>query len=284
MTTISTENLVKHQLLGKGGFGEVYRGLYINTPVAIKTLIDTSSNGAFSKEIQILKRLTHPNIVTIIAYDSFHMILELYDSSLKSIKNKEEMSLVARDCMRAISFMHSHNNMCMRHRDIKPENILINYDKSGKIYKASLGDLGLATSCLSKNHGGTRGFTPFIKNGSDRMHDIFALAVSILDAIFDEPVHGAKDSYDNIHDYPKSGNKPTSENNTMYYARQLLPEYFRVISEMLILVHVPGDNENDKKQIVDSILKDWTILYDSNHMSEKIKKSPISRFLNKLTL
>lgn len=283
MDNIPPKHLIEGAFLGSGGFGDVRLGRYIGTPVAVKTLYDSDAenNILFFREVEVLKRLTHPNIVSIITYDSKRIVLELYDSSLRNIKNKEEMCLVARDCMRAISFMHSHENFCMRHRDIKPDNILIKYDKSGAIHRAALGDFGLATTCASKNVGGTRGFMPLIKQSSDRMHDIFALAVSILDAIFKESVHGAKGRYETIKDYPPPGNSPQSRNNTMYYANQLLPQYQVVMSKMLVLVYMPGDTEEEKTEIVKKILEEWEFLYKSLHLSDKITRSPMKRLFNR---
>lgn len=281
--TISPKNLIEGEILGRGSFGEVRMGTYIGTPVAVKILhkSDTKSFKLFLREVDTLKNLTHPNIVSIITYDTKRIVSELYDSSLKRIKNKNEMCLVARDCMRAISFMHSHDNSCMRHRDIKPDNILIKYDKSGSIYKAALGDFGLATACSSKNEGGTRGFTPFIKNSSDRMYDIFALGVSILDAIFEESVHGAKETFEKVSDYPPPGTSPRSRNNTMYYANQLLPEYRTTMSKMLVLVYMPGNSEEEKAEIVEKILVEWDVLYKLQHLPDKITKSPMRRMINR---
>ena len=283
MDNITPQYLTEGGIMGRGGFGEVRRGVYIGTPVAIKSLHadDDSSKKSFLKEVRTLKGLVHPNIVSIIAYDTDRIVLELYDSSLRSISNKEEMSLVARDCMRAIYFMHNHNNSCIRHRDIKPDNILVKYDRDGRIYKAALGDFGLATTCHSKNKGGTRGFMPQILNSSDRMHDIVALAISILDAIFEEKVHGAEGVFQDLKDYPQPGNSPDSRNNTMYYAKQLLELYQIPMFKMLVLVYMPGKTEDNKTQISKDILKDWETIYDIHQVNPKITKSTMSRFLTR---
>lgn len=273
------------KVLGSGGFGEVRVGFYIGTPVAIKILHNTSdirSKIEFDREVQNLKDLTHPNIVSIVAHDSRRIVMELYDSSLKQLKNSKEMCLVARDCMRAISFMHLHNKECMRHRDIKPDNILVNLDQNGNIYKASLGDVGLSTLCTNRNIGGTRGFTPFVKNSSDRMYDVVALGVSILDSIFEEHVHGGMDNYETIEDYPRPGKFPYSRNNTMYYASNLLPVYLKPMSEMLVLSYMPGNSEDEKTTIVLNIQEQWETLYDIERMKKKVSANPIKRLIRKI--
>lgn len=270
------------KILGKGSFGEVRIGTYIGTPVAIKIMHNTHDDVRFStdfeREVQNLKHLTHPNIVSIVAHDSEIIVMELYDSSLKQIRNSKDMCLVARDCMRAISFMHSHNNDCIRHRDIKPDNILVKYDQDGRMYKASLGDVGLSTLCSNKNTGGTRGFTPFIKNSSDRMYDVVALGVSILDAIFEERVHGGRGTYETIDDYPRPGKFSKSDNNTMYFAHQLLPEYYKPMSEMLVLAYMPGNNEDEKTSVLLKLQKEWEELYevemDKYYLESEKKKIP----------
>jgi serine/threonine protein kinase len=46
-------------LIGRGNFGEVYKGEWQGAPVALKTLLP----GESIKEITLLSALNHPNIV-----------------------------------------------------------------------------------------------------------------------------------------------------------------------------------------------------------------------------
>lgn len=54
--------------LGKGSFGEVRKSTWLGVEVAEKRLIIGSDHPSFMQEVEILARLTHPNIVTLIGY------------------------------------------------------------------------------------------------------------------------------------------------------------------------------------------------------------------------
>lgn len=58
-------------MLGKGSFGEVYKGVLINrntnTYVAVKKfLLDPKKRDTIEKEVMAMKEIRHPNIVSFI--------------------------------------------------------------------------------------------------------------------------------------------------------------------------------------------------------------------------
>ena len=148
-------------LLGKGGFGTVYRGkaLKTNQKVAIKRLRISklkaslansklfSGGVSIANEIKILKSLSDdPNIVKILDY-SVHssqehgfIIMEFCDSSLadqiKKVGGVSE-SRCKQYLQQILSGLARIHNSGM-HRDIKPENILL---KDGR---CKIADFGLA--------------------------------------------------------------------------------------------------------------------------------------------
>lgn len=258
---IEEHNLVEEldRVIGEGSFGKVYAGKYSGTPVVIKHLKNPLDREDFLREADFLDNMLHPNIVSILAYDSSRIVLEKYDSDARHLEGDEEVTLVARDCMRGLAYMHTHNG-CTRHGDIKPANILLKFDSSGKLIKAALGDMGLARACHRREMIGTRGYMPFIRGSSDRMHDVFALAVSLLNATFNEYVHGSRDTYDRVADYPMSGPEEDSKDNTMYYANKMSPWMKIPLSQMLVLVHREGDTDQEKTQITLKILEQWEVL------------------------
>ena len=205
--------------LGEGSFGIVTKKLYGVLPVAVKTLKRGSDQEAFEelkREKEYLLTLRHPHIINIIAYDDKNIIMELAHGNASRHFEPQDIYLIGRDCMRALLYMHMHDQ-CIMHGDIKPANIVLygTYDQNGKrrVGKALLADVGLARSC---NHGspgffGTRGFMPKLERGEspNGLHDIFALAVSLM-SMFDlrdlsgAPVYGINKVYDTYYDRKKA--------------------------------------------------------------------------------
>ena len=257
------------RFLGRGAFGEVREGTYCGLPVAIKVLHDTRTMDWFRAELEVLRTFHHPNLVSMIAFDDRRMVLEKFDSDASHIRDYKDLITIARDCMRGIYYMHMHGD-CMRHGDIKPENILIKRDYRGEIYQAALGDLGLSRSCSLSGYTGTPGYMPRIENEVTRMHDIFALAVSLLNASTTENVHASDMIYRTRADYPLVGTSMDSVDNTMVFAATLKEEIRHPIGVMLLLVSHPGNSEEDKRKAVTHILDIWETLHKK--MVDTLKK------------
>nr|XP_018685493.1 PREDICTED: U-box domain-containing protein 33-like isoform X2 [Musa acuminata subsp. malaccensis] len=64
----ATQNFNNSLMIGKGGFGKVYKGFLRNTTVAIKMLHPKSLQGQneFNQEVAVLSKVRHPNLVTLI--------------------------------------------------------------------------------------------------------------------------------------------------------------------------------------------------------------------------
>lgn len=62
-----------HELLGRGAYGEVYRGHWRNLDVAVKIMNineqDDSVRQCASQEVAVLVNMVHPNVVTTFSYD-----------------------------------------------------------------------------------------------------------------------------------------------------------------------------------------------------------------------
>ena len=157
------------QLLGEGGFGKVVKvSSLINHKIyAMKILnLENQENESMSKdqkedyftsEIEILKKLDHPNIVKY--YKSFreddqlYIIMEYFDNGdlndyIKVLKyekdkvKKEEIWNIFFQSISGLSYLHKNNVV---HRDIKPENIFMTKNKIIKI-----GDFGVSAVVQEK--------------------------------------------------------------------------------------------------------------------------------------
>ena len=145
--------------LGEGGFGQVYlvRHKKMNLLRAMKAIPinSKSEKQKTDKEIELLRKLDHPNIVKLFEYfsddDKYYLITEycrggdLFDL-IKKKKRFSEMSAayIMYQIFHALIYCHKVHHLI--HRDIKPENIVIfrqNYDGE-ELYDVKLIDFGIS--------------------------------------------------------------------------------------------------------------------------------------------
>lgn len=145
--------------IGKGGFATVYKATWMNMTVAMKKILAVEEMSVhltpedridlFHRELKIMSRLRHPNIVTVMGccLNPFNMfiLMELCHTDLFSLlrsSNKPqpvELLTYAIDAAQALAYMHALPTPVL-HRDIKSSNMLIT---DRKILK--LGDFGYCT-------------------------------------------------------------------------------------------------------------------------------------------
>lgn len=144
-------------LLGKGGFGAVYRGFdaQLDRPVAIKVPLLKNADSDFEKrflvEARQLAKLAHPGIVTVFDVSADKGLCYIVSDFLDGLnlkqwltKNKSnwiESALIVANIADALAHAHAMSTV---HRDIKPDNILM-VDRSEGL-RPVLVDFGLAIS------------------------------------------------------------------------------------------------------------------------------------------
>ena len=151
-------DLVVVESLAAGGMGEIYRARHekLNRDQALKLLpADRMGNAAaltrFTREMQAIGRLQHPNIVTVhdagILDGTPYISMELVEGKTFSeivkdaaAENKElSIKFVCESIDAAAKGIeHAHKNNVL-HRDIKPSNLMLARDHTVKVL-----DLGLA--------------------------------------------------------------------------------------------------------------------------------------------
>ena len=130
--------------LGSGSFGNVYlaRNKFTDEKVALKQIKKSSANllsdGEIKDEIEILKKLDHPDIVRIIesfnTRNSYILITEyceegeLFDQ-VKNQLSETQIAVIFRQLLSGLAYLHSNNIV---HRDLKLENILIHEIEKSK--------------------------------------------------------------------------------------------------------------------------------------------------------
>ncbi|XP_010443348.1 PREDICTED: receptor-like serine/threonine-protein kinase ALE2 isoform X2 [Camelina sativa] len=157
----ATNNFDESRVLGEGGFGRVYEGVFDDgTKVAVKVLKRDDHQGSreFLAEVEMLSRLHHRNLVNLIGIciedRNRSLVYELIpngsvESHLHGI-DKESSPLdwdarlkIALGAARGLAYLHEDSSPRVIHRDFKSSNILLEHDFTPKV-----SDFGLARNAL----------------------------------------------------------------------------------------------------------------------------------------
>ncbi|KAI3518918.1 hypothetical protein L1887_07815 [Cichorium endivia] len=156
----ATGNFTQANLVGKGGYGMVYRGvLRDGTVSAIKLLHREGKQGerAFRSEVDLLSRLQCPYLVDLLGYcaDNQYRLLvfeymangTLHDHLHSSDGRSQALNWairmrIALNSARALEFLHEHTTPSIIHRDFKSTNILLDENFRGKVTDFGLAKVG----------------------------------------------------------------------------------------------------------------------------------------------
>lgn len=149
-----TNNFSEENILGKGGFGTVYKGeLHDGTKIAVKRM-QSGMEGEkgldeFMAEIAVLTKVRHKNLVALLGYclDGNERLLvyeymsqgalskHLFhweEEGLKPFEWKTRLA-IALDVARGVEYLHGLAQQIFIHRDLKPSNILLGDDARAKV-------------------------------------------------------------------------------------------------------------------------------------------------------
>ncbi|KAJ0040284.1 hypothetical protein Pint_27224 [Pistacia integerrima] len=180
-----TKNFSDTNILGTGGYGQVYKGkLETGLEVAIKRAKQGSLQGRheFKSEIEMLSRAHHKNIVSLVGYcyeQSEQMLVYefIQNGTLKdSLSGKSGIKLswtqrlrIAIDSARGLAYLHDHTNPSIIHRDIKSNNILLDYHLTAKVADFGISKTldGIENSRVTTEVKGTRDTLSGLENFVD---------------------------------------------------------------------------------------------------------------------
>ncbi|KAK9691840.1 hypothetical protein RND81_09G223500 [Saponaria officinalis] len=199
----ATGNFSTENLIGRGGFAEVYRGcLKGGELVAIKKLTKGTKDdmiSSFLSELGIIAHVDHPNTAKLIGYGvqgGLHIVLQLSSlGSLGSLLHGSRENLdwdirykIALGTADGLRYLHEGCQRRIIHRDIKADNILLTEN-----YDPQICDFGLAKWLPRQwtHHNvsifeGTFGyFAPeyFMHGIVDEKTDVFSFGVLLLELI-----------------------------------------------------------------------------------------------------
>ncbi|KAF5454814.1 hypothetical protein F2P56_024451, partial [Juglans regia] len=137
--------------LGRGSAGNVYKGILPSgQAVAIKHINKSNDYDSFKREVEVLSRIRHQNLVSLVGYcvedGEQYLVYEfcpggnLAQHLLRkdTVLTWEIRVKILRDCALALKYLHHYIDGCIVHRDIKLTNILLTEKMEPKLSDFSL--------------------------------------------------------------------------------------------------------------------------------------------------
>ncbi|EEC71482.1 hypothetical protein OsI_03745 [Oryza sativa Indica Group] len=198
----AADGFSESNLLGQGGFGQVYKGTVRGQEVAIKKLRSGSGQGEreFQAEVEIISRVHHKNLVSLVGYCIYgeqrllvyeyvpNKTLEFHlHGSGRPALDWPRRWKIAVGSAKGLAYLHEDCHPKIIHRDIKAANILLDYT-----FEPKVADFGLAKyqateqTAVSTRVMGTFGYLApeYAATGkvNDRS-DVFSFGVMLLELI-----------------------------------------------------------------------------------------------------
>ncbi|XP_057764691.1 G-type lectin S-receptor-like serine/threonine-protein kinase At1g11330 [Salvia miltiorrhiza] len=207
MLANATNQFHEDNLLGRGGFGPVYKGVLANgKDIAVKRLSTDSGQGVheFMNEVIVISKLQHRNLVKLLGgcVDKEEKILiyeympnKSLDACIFGPTNPTKKLLdwkmrynIIEGIGRGILYLHRDSRLRIIHRDLKPSNVLLDQDWNPKI-----SDFGMARIFGgNEDHGstarvvGTYGYMApeyAMEGRFSEKSDVYSFGVLILEII-----------------------------------------------------------------------------------------------------
>ncbi|KAL5195001.1 Cysteine-rich receptor-like protein kinase 25 [Glycine soja] len=201
----ATNRFAKENMIGKGGFGEVYRGILLDgQEIAVKRLTGSSRQGAveFKNEVQVIAKLQHRNLVRLLGFcledDEKILIYEyvpnksldyfLLDAKKRRLLSWSERQKIIIGIARGILYLHEDSCLKIIHRDLKPSNVLLDSNMIPKISDFGMARI-VAADQIEESTGrivGTYGYMSpeYAMHGQFSVKsDVFSFGVMVLEII-----------------------------------------------------------------------------------------------------
>ncbi|KAB2084263.1 hypothetical protein ES319_A05G323300v1 [Gossypium barbadense] len=275
---VATNNFSSRNLVGKGGFGYVYKGyLQDGTVVAVKRLKEGSAAGGeiqFQTEVELISLAVHRNLLRLYGFcitATERLLVYPYMSNgsvATRLKAKPALDWgtrkrIALGAARGLLYLHEQCDPKIIHRDVKAANILLDDD-----CEAIVGDFGLAKlldhqeSHVTTAVRGTVGHIApeYLSTGqSSEKTDVFGFGILLLELI--------------------SGLRALQVGKTANQKGAILDWVIKIHQEKKLELLVDKDLKNNYDRIEVEEMVRVALLCVQNHPSQRPKMSEVVRML-----
>jgi serine/threonine protein kinase len=152
--------IFENRILGEGAFSKVYLAKWRETFVVAKVIradfVDFKKY-LIEREIDIMTKLHHPNIVQFLGYidDPFILVMEYIPNGnlqtrIPHLKKKQKIKIMY-NILQGINYLHKRLPYSLIHRDIKPTNIILTNSNFAKITDFGLSKFHCLNQSFSSN-------------------------------------------------------------------------------------------------------------------------------------